>query len=81
MALQDYFLSALKKQPGALVTPAATDHRGHFLTFETPQAETFYNDLLKRGVTTDYRGTRLRFGFGIYHDRDDVDRLIAALDF
>ena len=35
----------------------------------------------KRGVTTDYRGTRLRFGFGIYHDRGDVDRLIAVLDF
>lgn len=81
MALQDYFLSALKKHPGTLMTPTATKVRGHFLTFETPQAETLYNDLLKRKVTTDYRGTRLRFGFGLYHDRGDVDRLIAALDF
>jgi kynureninase len=79
VTLQDYFLSSLKKSPGPLVTPADTVLRGHFLTFETQQAKDIYNDLQKRGITTDYRGTRLRFGFGIYHDKGDVERLIVAL--
>ena len=32
-----------------------------------------------REVITDYRGDRLRIGFGIYQDEADVDRLIGAL--
>jgi selenocysteine lyase/cysteine desulfurase len=31
-------------------------------------------------VTTDYRGDRLRIGFGIYHDEDDVARLVEIID-
>jgi selenocysteine lyase/cysteine desulfurase len=30
-------------------------------------------------VITDHRGDRLRFGFGIYHDEEDVDRLVRVL--
>lgn len=30
-------------------------------------------------VIIDYRGNRLRIGFGIYHDEADVDRLVERL--
>jgi selenocysteine lyase/cysteine desulfurase len=30
-------------------------------------------------VITDYRGDRLRIGFGVYQDLADVDRLVSAL--
>jgi len=32
-----------------------------------------------RNVVVDVRGDRLRFGFGLYHDADDVDRLLERL--
>ncbi|MBI2233722.1 MAG: aminotransferase class V-fold PLP-dependent enzyme [Micavibrio aeruginosavorus] len=81
MDLQDYFMAELPAAPGRLVTPIANRTRGHFLTYDRDDAGEICKTLLKRGVVTDHRGTRLRFGFGIYHDRDDVGRLIAALDF
>jgi selenocysteine lyase/cysteine desulfurase len=30
-------------------------------------------------VVTDYRADRLRFGFGLYHDEEDVARLCKVL--
>ena len=55
-------------QPAQLVVPLEQPGRGHFLTFRTPEAGTLYQRLLDAGVVTDYRGDRLRFGFGLYHD-------------
>jgi selenocysteine lyase/cysteine desulfurase len=77
--LQDYFLKSLITAPGPLVTPVDTTTRGRFLTFETEQAAAIHDELQTRQIITDHRGSRLRFGFGIYHDRADIDRLIAAL--
>jgi selenocysteine lyase/cysteine desulfurase len=34
--------------------------------------------LLSAGVVTDVRDDVIRFGFGLYQDAEDVDRLIAA---
>lgn len=79
MGLQDYFLKSLPHAPGQLITPVDTTLRGRFLTFETDQAAAIHDELQTRGIITDHRGSRLRFGFGIYHDRADIDRLIAAL--
>lgn len=62
-----------------LLVPMATTPRGHFLTFRTPDAATLYRRLLDAGIVTDYRGDRLRFGFGLYQDADDVDRLCRRL--
>ena len=31
------------------------------------------------GVITDYRGDIFRIGFGLYHDKDDIERLIGIL--
>ncbi|WP_417659397.1 aminotransferase class V-fold PLP-dependent enzyme [Pseudidiomarina sp.] len=58
------------------------DHHGHFLTFKLKNAE-IVEELAGRlravGVETDYRGERLRFGFAIYHDTVDYQRLKNAL--
>ncbi len=48
---------------------------GHFLTFELPSAQQtaeFAAWLKQQGIHTDYRGTRLRFGFALYHDISDI---------
>ena len=64
--------------PGELIPPPSSE-RGNFLTFRTPRAEEIYTALHERRVITDRRGDRLRIGFGIYHDNDDVDRLVGVL--
>ena len=64
--------------PGQLVVPEAA-RRGNFLTFRTPAAGEIYGKLLARNVITDTRANNLRFGFGLYHDEDDVERLCKVL--
>lgn len=57
-------------------------NHGHFLTFELATADevTQLADKLQRaGIETDYRGKRLRFGFALYHDAEDYQRLKKAL--
>jgi kynureninase len=71
--LQERFMNN-GRLPGELV-PSADHDRGNFLAFRTDQAEEIYSGLHRRGVLTDYRGDRLRIGFGIYQDETDVDRL------
>ena len=47
------------------------NHHGHFLTFALPSpehAKKYHDELKKYGIITDFRGSRLRFGFGLYHD-------------
>jgi selenocysteine lyase/cysteine desulfurase len=51
------------------------NHHGHFLTFAMPSLEhaKFLHDELKSiNIITDFRGNRLRFGFGIYQN-DCID--------
>lgn len=46
-------------------------YHGHFLTFQTESPEECSRITLalrKNKIWTDYRGNRLRFGFGLYHD-------------
>ncbi len=52
---------------------------GRFLTFVTPEAGRLQQALMDAQVITDSRGDHLRFGFGIYHDTDDMTRLLARL--
>ena len=59
--------------------PVDFAERGHFLTFERPDATTLHEDLLALDVVTDVRGRRIRFGFGAYHDMGDVDELCLRL--
>jgi selenocysteine lyase/cysteine desulfurase len=62
-----------------LVVPVAEPLRGQFLTFRTPEARALSAALLARGVVTDARGDRLRFGFGPYLDEADVDVALSRL--
>jgi kynureninase len=84
-ALQRAFVDRLAARklatldPRQLVVPIEEASRGHFLTFRTPEAGALHQRLLDAGVVTDYRGDRLRFGFGLYHDPQDIDRLCERL--
>lgn len=65
--------------PGHLVVPIENRDRGNFLTFRSTDAGDLHKRLLAADIVTDHRGDRLRFGFGIYHDAEDIDRLMDAL--
>jgi selenocysteine lyase/cysteine desulfurase len=65
--------------PGVLIPPSPLA-RGNFLTYRTGNAADIYQALHDRGVITDFRGDRLRFGFGVYQNEDDVDRLLTILE-
>jgi selenocysteine lyase/cysteine desulfurase len=55
---------------------------GHFLTFQLPSPEaagSFTRRLRERSVHVDCRGSRVRFGFGLYHDGEDVEELCRRL--
>jgi kynureninase len=83
--LQRRFLRRLDEAEGTAITRGELllepDGRrvGRFLTFETPRAGVIHDALRARNVITDYRGDRLRLGFGIYHDTDDIVALVEAL--
>jgi selenocysteine lyase/cysteine desulfurase len=57
--------------------------RGHFLTFDlgspTHCAE-ISAALKKNGVLTDYRGQKLRIGFGLYHTEENILKLISRCE-
>jgi selenocysteine lyase/cysteine desulfurase len=65
--------------PSHLVVPIENRDRGNFLTFRSDNAGDLHKRLLAADIVTDHRGDRLRFGFGIYHDAEDIDRLMDAL--
>jgi kynureninase len=75
--LQTQFME-IARVPGELM-PEAGVERGNFLTYRTEQAGGIYGMLHDRKVITDYRGDRLRIGFGIYQDSEDVERLADVL--
>lgn len=52
---------------------------GHFLTYESSQAEAVMNFLKSKNVLTDRRGQRIRFGFGLYQSLEDVVELCHRL--
>jgi len=83
--LQDRFVSGLSDlhlpdlSPEQLLVPLAERNRGQFLTLETPKAGAIHQRLMDANIITDYRDDRLRFGFGLYQDAEDVDRLLSRL--
>ncbi len=81
-ALQSHFvegLAATGLDPSDLVVPVSEPRRGNFLTFELPDAEAWHARLTAANIVTDRRGTRLRFGFGLYQTVDEVDALLERL--
>lgn len=82
--LQQRFLRGLEAiasprlSPRHLV-PAEGIPRGNFLAFDVEDAAELYVRLSAQQVAIDRRDRRLRFGFGIYHEPADVDRLLEAV--
>ena len=52
--------------------------RARFLALRHPDAAAWRARLLEADVVADVRDDVIRFGFGLYQDQEDVDRLIAA---
>lgn len=47
------------------------ERHGHFFSFELQKpelAQRLHQELIRRQIVTDYRGSRLRFGFALYQD-------------
>lgn len=81
-ALQARFVAGLEGtglDPARLVVPVTDTRRGNFLAFDLPDAEAWQARLGAAGVVTDRRGTRLRFGFGLYHTEQEIDGLLERL--
>lgn len=79
--LQKHFLHLLDAQHHPLLNRENLmihdeSERGHFLTFNLPDGEVtemLSQFLRNNNIQTDFRGNRLRFGFGLYHDAQDID--------
>ena len=62
-----------------LLNPLAGDGaRARFLALRHPEAARWREQLLAGDIVTDVRDDVIRFGFGLYQDADDVERLIAG---
>lgn len=84
LALQEMFLAEIARarllSDARLVTPVASGSaRGHFLTYETPSAQTIHDRLARANIITDVRGERTRFGFGCYHTAEEIEAAAAAI--
>lgn len=84
LALQERFLDGIEAlrlprlAASHLALPRAIP-RGNFLVFDVDGAAETHARLAANGIAIDRRDRRLRFGFGVYHDESDVDRLLEAL--
>jgi selenocysteine lyase/cysteine desulfurase len=82
--LQDAFAAAIASGGAGrlgeadLLTPISGPERARFLAFRHPDAQRWQAALAAANVITDVRGDVIRFGFGLYHDPDDVDALLGA---
>lgn len=81
MAMQRVFLDKLAATGHPLLnadTLVVSDpqQRGHFLTFQLPDAKrtaALAAWLREQGIYTDYRGDRIRFGLALYHTAESID--------
>jgi selenocysteine lyase/cysteine desulfurase len=80
-SLQAHFINKIVNKDNLLYPP--TDQIGHFITFKFPSVEEcslVHKKLQERGILTDYRGSRLRFGFGMYLSSEDIDKAIVIVN-
>lgn len=60
------------------------ERQGHFLAFkfeDSEQCQAFEKKLREIGILTDSRGVILRFGFSLYQDLEDLERLRGIKQF
>jgi selenocysteine lyase/cysteine desulfurase len=80
--LQRKFLDAIGNTPlgeAELLNPLDGNAHARFLAFRSPTAQRWYEELKAENCITDVRGDVLRIGFALYHDEEDVERLIGLL--
>ena len=53
--------------------------RAHFVSYRMDDPQGIAVELKKKGFVVDWRENFLRIGFGLYHDEQDVDRLVDAI--
>ena len=78
--LQAQLLDSLGNTPLAeseLLNPLDGTAHARFLAFRSTKAQRWNAALKAQNCVTDVRGDVLRIGFGLYHDEEDVDRLVA----
>jgi len=63
----------------ARIVPLDGRPHARFLAFRTPRAQAWHDRLLAANCITDVRGDVLRIGFAIYHDDEDVERLVDLI--
>lgn len=85
--LQHQFLDAMEHAAVPSISRRTLIHagspHGRFLTFDVGSsitAQAITDSLETAGVRIDARGSRVRFGFGLYHDPADVDELVHRLN-
>lgn len=62
-----------------LINPVADEAvRARFLAFRHPDAQAWKGRLMDANVVTDVRDDTIRFGFGLYQDESDLERLIEV---
>ena len=82
-ALQEQLIDSLGHTPLAkaeLLNPLDGRPHARFLAFRSPDAQRWYEELKSKNCVTDVRGDVLRIGFAIYHDDEDVRRLVVYLE-
>ena len=71
---------AATPMPGfTLLNPMEGDPHARFLAYRGDAAASLQTQLANANVITDVRGDVLRIGFGLYHDEEDVDRLVKIV--
>ena len=84
-ALAQQFQTAVQSEQAGVLDQAeilnpvdADAPRARFLALRHADAKAWQARLLEAGIVTDVRDDVIRFGFGLYQDEADVERLIAA---
>lgn len=76
--LQQQFLEHNPLPDMHLLNPPDGKPHARFLAFQGSKASSLHDALAARNIITDVRGDVLRIGFAIYHDAEDVERLVDA---
>lgn len=81
-SLQKLFLETLPQIFKEKIICTDLNQVGHFLTLKMESesaARDLYQKLKEQHILTDFRGNKLRFGFGLYHDQADIHVLNKKL--
>jgi selenocysteine lyase/cysteine desulfurase len=62
-----------------LLNPLDGGPHARFLAFRSPDVQRWHEQLNARNCITDVRGDVLRIGFALYHEEEDVGRLVALV--